>query len=71
MILATKTGWLIVVEKVVETKHTITVKERGESKPPYKISKKDPDRKLFSNVDEASAWIENHPSRKETSHDNQ
>lgn len=71
MILATRSGWLISVEKVAETKHTITVKERGDLEPPYKISKKDLDQKLFSNVDEASTWIDNHPSSKETNHDNQ
>lgn len=67
MILATKSGWLIAVEKVSETKQTVTIKERGETKAPYRVAKKDPDRKLFDSVYLASAWIDNHPSRKEPS----
>lgn len=60
MILATKSGWLISVEKVAESKNTVTIKERGETKPPYKVSKYDPDQKLFDSVDEARAWIDDH-----------
>lgn len=31
MILATKTGWMIAVEKVVEAKHTVTASKGGEA----------------------------------------
>lgn len=71
MILATSSGWLIAVEKLSETTHTVTVQDRGEVAAPYTVSKSDPDQRLFDNTDEASAWIDDHPARKEPSHDNQ
>lgn len=70
MILATRSGWLIAVDKLSETTHTVTIQDRGEVTAPYTISKNDHDQKLFDNTAQASAWIDNHPARKEPSHAN-
>lgn len=71
MILATRSGWLIAVDKLSETAHTVTLQDRGEVVAPYTVLKNDPDQKLFDNTDEASAWIDDHPARKKPSHDKQ
>lgn len=64
MILAASSGWMMVVDKLSETAHTVTIQDPAEVSAPYIISKSDPDQRLFDNTDEASAWINDHPARK-------
>lgn len=71
MILATSSGWLISVDKLSETDHTVTIQDRHERTAPYTISKSDHNRKLFNDVVQANEWIDNHPARKEVNHENQ
>lgn len=55
MILATKSGWLVIVNLIEEREKRIVVKD-VEGKI-YTIRKSDPTRKVFTGTDEAIQWI--------------
>lgn len=55
MILATKSGWLIAVDVVRETRKATIVKARDEKRE-RRIPKDSEQQKLFSGVDEAMTW---------------
>lgn len=69
MILATRSGWLISVDKLSETAHAVTIQDRNEGTAPYTISKNDHDQKLFDDIVQACAWIDNHTARKDKNHE--
>lgn len=55
MILATKTGWLVLVKLIEERERRIVVKD-VENKV-YTVRKSDPTRKVFAGTQEAIDWI--------------
>lgn len=56
MILATKSGWLILCDLIKETDKTFTVKP-VDSKREKRVSKSSKTEKLFNDADEAYDWI--------------
>lgn len=56
MILATKSGWLILCELIKETDKTFTVKP-VDSKREKKVSKASKTQKLFNDADAAYDWV--------------
>jgi hypothetical protein len=56
MILATKSGWLILV-KLVEKREKQTIVKAVDDGHVFKIRKSDPTRKVFAGTQEAINWI--------------
>lgn len=66
MILATKNGWMIAVTVLRESTTAVSYCPHDEPGAKTTISKNDPERKMFDNVDDAEAWINKSTKRKGT-----
>lgn len=56
MILVTLTGWMISVSVESETKNSWTLRDR-EGNPPFKVSKRDREKRVFPSTEAAEAWV--------------